>query len=243
MPREARWTKPARRLSGFSGADQGDTGDSAARASDLFNAKGRFGTAAVGELKAPVTILRPCDVYGTHSLHPREYWFVRRILARWPIIPLAFRSESRFHTSAVENIAALTRLCVEKPGKRIFNIADPKILSVAKIGAAIAHHMNLKGRFQLIDNDEYPPKIGATPWSDPAPFRLNTNAALAFCYQPVTGYERAIGAMCKWLVELSPKDWRAAFPVLASYVNDQFDYAAEDVFLQRMCAAKEPSHD
>jgi nucleoside-diphosphate-sugar epimerase len=187
----------------------------------------------------PVTILRPCAVYGVHSLHPREYWFVKRMLDQRPVVPLAFRGESQFHTSAAENIAALALLCLERQGTGIFNIADPEALTLAQIGAAVARHMNFKGSFHLIDNDEYPPKIGATPWSVPAPFTLDMSAALAFGYRPVTGYVDAVGAVCKWLVELSPMDWRAAFPGLAAYTNDQFDYAAEDVFFKNQSAAKD----
>jgi nucleoside-diphosphate-sugar epimerase len=184
--------------------------------------------------KAPVTILRPCAIYGAHSLHPREYWFAKRMLDQRPVIPLSFRGESRFHTSAVENIAALTRLCMEKPGTRVFNIADSQSLTVAEIGAAIARHLDFRGRFHLIDNDDYPPAVGATPWSVPAPFTLDMSAALAFGYQPVTAYEEAVGGVCRWLATLTPQDWRTAFPVLASYSNEQFDYAAEDVFFQNL---------
>jgi nucleoside-diphosphate-sugar epimerase len=188
--------------------------------------------------KAPVTILRPCAVYGTHSLHPREYWFVKRMLDQRPMIPLAFRGESRFHATSVDNIAALARLCMEKPGTRVFNIADPQALTVAEIGAAIAGWAGFKGRFHLIDNDDYPTTVGATPWSVPAPFTLDMSAALAFGYQPVASYESAVGAVCNWLIEAAPQDWRAAFPILASYPNSQFDYAAEDVFFHNFSAAK-----
>ncbi len=184
--------------------------------------------------KAPVTILRPCAIYGAHSLHPREYWFVKRMLDQRPVIPLAFRGESRFHTIAVENIAALTRLCMERPGTRVFNIADPEALTLAQIGAAIARHLDFKGRFHLIDNDDYPPTVGATPWSVPKPFTLDMSAALAFGYRPVTRYDDAVVSICDWLAALAPHDWRAAFPVLASYSNEPFDYAAEDVFFQNL---------
>ena len=182
--------------------------------------------------RAPVTILRPCAIYGPYSMHPREYWFVKRMIDQRPVIPLAFRGESRFHTSAVENIAAVALLCLEKPGTRVFNIADPEALTLAEIGVAIARHMDFKGGFHLIDNDEYPPTAGSTPWSVPAPFTLDMTAAQAFGYKPVAAYREAVGEMCKWLVKLSPVDWRSAFPVLASYPNEQFDYAAEDVFLR-----------
>jgi nucleoside-diphosphate-sugar epimerase len=189
---------------------------------------------------APVTILRPCAIYGPHSQHPREYWFVKRMIDQRPVIPLALRGESRFHTSSVENIAALALLCLEKAGTRVFNIADPEALTLAQIGAVIARCLDFKGKLHLIDNDKYPVTLGATPWSVPAPFTLNMSAAMAFGYQPVTGYAEGVGAMCKWLVELSPKDWRAAFPGLAAYPNDQFDYAAEDVFFKSQFAAKDP---
>jgi nucleoside-diphosphate-sugar epimerase len=154
------------------------------------------------------------------------------------VIPLAFRGESRFHTSAVENIAALTLLCIGRPGTRVFNIADPQALSVAQTGAAIGRHLDFKSRFHLIDNDAYPLSVGATPWSMPAPFTLDMGAALAFGYQPVTTYQNAVGAMSEWLVETSPRDWREAFPILASCSNDQFDYSAEDVFFQSHSDAK-----
>jgi nucleoside-diphosphate-sugar epimerase len=191
------------------------------------------------ESKAPVTILRPCAVYGTHSLHPREYWFVKRMLDQRPMIPLAFRGESRFHTTSVDNIAALARLCMEKPGTRVLNIADPQALTVTEIGTAIARCAGFKGRFHLIDNDEYPPSIGATPWSVPAPFTLDMSAALALGYQPVASYESAVGAVCRWLAEAAPQNWRAAFPILASYPNDQFDYSAEDVLFHNFSAGKD----
>lgn len=35
----------------------------------------------------------------------------------------------------------------------------------------------------------------------------------------------------EWLADLNPADWRAAFPQLAAYPWDLFDYDAEDRFL------------
>jgi nucleoside-diphosphate-sugar epimerase len=192
----------------------------------------------VNKAKSPVTILRPCAIYGKHSLHPREYWFVKRMADKRLVIPLAFRGESRFHTSTVENIAQLAMLCVGRLGTRIFNIADPEALTLRQIGAVIARHVDFKGRFHLIDNDD-PPSVGATPWSTPSPFTLDMSAALAFGYVPVRTYAEGGGAMCNWLAELYPKDWRAAFPGLAAHSGDLFDYAAEDVFLKAHSTAKE----
>jgi hypothetical protein len=41
-----------------------------------------------------------------------------------PVMPLAHRGASRFHTSSVANIAALAHVAVEKPGHRVLSTAD-----------------------------------------------------------------------------------------------------------------------
>jgi len=42
----------------------------------------------------PVTIVRPCAIHGPYSSHPREWWFVKRMLDRREVIPLAYRCQS-----------------------------------------------------------------------------------------------------------------------------------------------------
>lgn len=181
--------------------------------------------------RQPVTVLRPCAIHGPHSVHPREWWFVKRMLDGRRTIPLAFRGESRFHTSATVNIAALVRKALEIPGTRILNAADPSVLTVAEIGAAIAKHLDYRGECLPVNDNSFPPTIGATPWSIPAPFTLDTGAAFALGYRPVSTYEEASRATCDWLVGTAPSNWREAFPVLANYSCEHFDYAAEDTFL------------
>ncbi len=180
--------------------------------------------------RVPVTILRPCAIHGPHSAHPREWWFVKRMLDGRTSIPLAYRGESRLHTSAVENIAALIGTALERTGTRILNAADPRAPTVLEIGAAIARHMDYRGTFVPIDvgDDERDSTVGRSPWSIPAPFTLNTDAAIALGYSPVTSYEGSIGRTCDWLVQEDGSDWRARFPVLASYPGELFDYSAED---------------
>jgi len=63
------------------------------------------------EAAAPVTILRPCAIHGLGSRHPREWWFVKRILDHRPAILLAYRGTSRFHTSSVVNICRVDACC------------------------------------------------------------------------------------------------------------------------------------
>ena len=83
------------------------------------------------EAATPVTVLRPGPIHGPGS-HIREWWFVKRILDGRKVIPLAYRGTSRFHTTSVANIAALTRVVIEAPANRVLNIADPSAPSVAE---------------------------------------------------------------------------------------------------------------
>jgi nucleoside-diphosphate-sugar epimerase len=183
------------------------------------------------EAAAPVTILRPCAIHGLGSRHPREWWFVKRILDRRRAIPLAYRGTSRFHTSSVANIAALTRVAVETPGLRVLNIADPSAPSVADIAAFIAQHLDYGGRIVEVGEQSYPPSVGRTPWSVPRPFVVDCRAALDLGYSPATTYADAVKSVCDWLVATAGNgDWKERFPTLARYPRDLFDYASEDEF-------------
>jgi nucleoside-diphosphate-sugar epimerase len=183
------------------------------------------------ESAAPVTILRPCAIHGPGSRHPREWWFVKRILDHRRAIPLAYRGTSRFHTSSVANISALTRVAVETPGYRVLNVADPSAPSVADIATFIAQHLGYDGRIVEVGEWGYPPSVGRTPWSGPRPFVVDCRAALDLGYSPATTYAVAVKHVCDWLVATaSDGDWKNRFPGLASYPTDLFDYAAEDQF-------------
>lgn len=180
----------------------------------------------------PVTVLRPAAIHGPGSIHPREWWFVKRILDGRQAMPLAYEGRSRFHTSSVLNIAELVRVALDRSSTRILNIADPAALSVAEIGSAIARHMSYPGKFVPVANDTFPAKIGRTPWSVPRPFVLDNSAALALGYVPVTTYPKAVGAICDDLANVGTGEgWQARFPILARYPYDLFDYSAEDIAL------------
>jgi nucleoside-diphosphate-sugar epimerase len=183
--------------------------------------------------RIPVTVLRPGAIAGPGSIHPREWWFVKRMLDGRAVIPLAFDGHSRFHTSSVANIARLMRVVLDRPASRILNIADPQALSVGEIGAVIGRHMGYTGRLLPVPGAQYPARIGQTPWSVPRPFVLDTGAALAIGYRPATGYAQAVGAICHELRagHGSGQDWRLRFPILAGYSYDHFDYCAEDAWL------------
>jgi len=183
--------------------------------------------------KRPATILRPCAIYGPHSSHPRELWFVKRMVDGRERIPLAYGGRSVFHTSSVANVAALIRLALEKPGTRVLNAADPVALNVRALGAAIAEHLGYDGVLHPIESGAaFPPRIGRTPWSTPAPFTLDLSGAAALGHRPVAGYETASRGICDWLRADRDAACRMNFPVLAAYGYNLFDYAAEDAFFE-----------
>jgi nucleoside-diphosphate-sugar epimerase len=182
--------------------------------------------------RCPVTVLRPCAIHGSGSQHPREWWFVKRMLDGRPRIPLAHGGRSLFHTSSVANLAELVHVALAEPGTRILNAADPEAPSVAEIGALIAARLGHACEFMPVHDGGPSPGVGTTPWSLPHPFVVDLTAARRLGYVPVTTYGGAVGATCAWLVETARDgDWRDRFPDLALYPWDLFDYAAEDRFL------------
>ncbi|MDR2674987.1 MAG: hypothetical protein LBC18_09000 [Opitutaceae bacterium] len=180
-----------------------------------------------------VIVIRPGAVYGPYSSHPREWWFVKRMMDGRRVIPLAYRGQSRFHTVAAANLAALIATALGKPGSRILNAADPEAPTAAEIGALIARHMDYKGAILPLDagDEKGRAAVGWSPWSVPAPFTLGTAAALALGYTPSTSYADAVGPACDWLRRKNADDWERNFPILANYPVPLFNYAAEDAFL------------
>ena len=111
----------------------------------------------------PVTVFRPAAIHGPGSSHPREWWIVKRVLDRRPVIPLAYRGDSRFHTTAATNIAATVRIVAGLQGRRVLNVADPTALPVDAIAGLVGSHLGFSRRMLLVDDGRYPPLLGRTP--------------------------------------------------------------------------------
>lgn len=185
--------------------------------------------------RMPVTVLRPCAIHGPQSGHPREWWFVKRMLDKRKAIPLAYDGRSLFHTTSVHNIAELVRVAAKNVGTRVLNIGDPDPPSVAEIGRLIADRLGYRGRMVGLREAGYPPSVGATPWSTPRPFLIDSQAAAEIGYRPVTTYADAIAETCYWLLSVAgTAPWQDLFPVLAQYPRDPFDYANEDRTLEEL---------
>ena len=177
-----------------------------------------------------VTILRPCAVYGAHSRHPREWWFVKRMLDGRPIIPLACGGSSRFQTTNADLIGDFVVATAEKDLAGIYNLADATAATVQEIGETIARMLDADIRFDGFEG--YPDHgVGRTPWSVPRPFIIDGTKAKREGGLATVRYEVEAEEAVRWLQSYNPGDWRAAFPQLAAYPWDLFDYAAEDKVL------------
>jgi nucleoside-diphosphate-sugar epimerase len=185
--------------------------------------------------RLPVSVLRPAAVCGPGSRHLREWWFVKRVLDGRTIVPLKYRGRSRFHPSSTANIASLAVHCLDVPGSRILNAADPDCPTVSEIGDYVARAINHEWEIIPLPEEHSTGPIGETPWTHPDPIVLDTSAALATGYRQATTYAGALpGLVTAALVETADRDWRDVYPDLASYAAQMFDYAAEDDFVSRI---------
>jgi nucleoside-diphosphate-sugar epimerase len=132
----------------------------------------------------PVTVLRPSKVHGQGAAPPREWYFVKRVLDRRPMLLLAGRGQGADHPSAAVNIAALVQVVAQRPGQRILNAADPDApngLTISRVVAALTGH----SWGEVLLGDDAPPDLGRHPWDSRPPIVLDTGAARALGYQPV----------------------------------------------------------
>jgi nucleoside-diphosphate-sugar epimerase len=180
--------------------------------------------------RRPLTILRPGAIHGPYSGHPREWFFVKRVLDGRRQAPLAWNGENRFHTSATANIAELIRTVLQEPATRILHAADPEVLTVSAIGAAITRAM--RAQLDLVPF-EGPPQggVGAHPWGAVFPIVLDLRRAEALGYRAVGGYADLVGEACR-SAEAAARAGTAFLP----YLMTMFDYAAEDAWLAQRAA-------
>ncbi|HEX4247027.1 MAG TPA: NAD-dependent epimerase/dehydratase family protein [Pseudonocardia sp.] len=182
---------------------------------------------------SPVTVLRPSKIHGEGARPPREWYFVKRVLDRRPMVLLAGRGAGTDHPSAAVNIAALVQLAAERPGRRILNAADPDApdgLTIARTVAALLGH---RWREVLLDADA-PPGLGRHPWHRLPPVVLSMAAAHALGHRPVGDYAATVADGVRWLVEQSRAGGGGAQlpPGLDDgFFGGRFDYAAEDAYL------------
>jgi nucleoside-diphosphate-sugar epimerase len=191
----------------------------------------------LGQADLPATLLRAGAIHGPWSSWAREWHFVKRALDDRRVIVLAYRGASRFHPISVHNLAELIWLAAERPGRRVLNAGDPTPPTVLEISRSIAGALDHDWAEVLID--EPVGEVGDTFWSTPHSVVLDmTEAEFELGYRPVTTYEQAVPETVEWLVEATKeRPWQEVMPRAAQYMQDSFDYAAEDEFLRGLITA------
>jgi nucleoside-diphosphate-sugar epimerase len=180
----------------------------------------------------PVTVLRPSKIHGAGALRPREWVFVKRVLDRRPAIFLARRGTGVDHPSAAANIAALVELVARKPGRRIFNSADPDAPNALEISRSIASHLDYTWEEVLLE-DGADETLGRHPWDTPHPIVLDMTEAAALGYEPVGDYAITVVEEVEWLVSAARGGEGAAKSPGPDdeFFGPLFDYAAENLYL------------
>jgi nucleoside-diphosphate-sugar epimerase len=173
----------------------------------------------------PATVLRPCAIHGPYGKsHVREWYFVKRAQDERPFVLLAYRGESRFHTTATVNLAELIRLACEQPGTRVLNAGDPAPPTTLEISRTIAE---LTGHVRVEYLLEDAPEAARSPWAVHHPLVVDMAAAeLELGYRPPATYSESVGDTVGWLLEASPP--------LGEYMETFFDYEAEDEHVRRL---------
>ena len=186
----------------------------------------------LGQDDLPATLFRAGAIHGPWSSWAREWHFVKRALDGRRAIVLAYHGESRFHPTSVHNLAELIWLAAERPGKRVLNAGDPDPPTVLEISRSIAASLDRDWAEVLIG--EPVGEVGDTFWSTPHPVVLDMNEAeFELGYRPVTTYGQAVPETVRWLVEVTKeRPWQEVMPRAAEYMQNSFDYAAEDEFLR-----------
>jgi nucleoside-diphosphate-sugar epimerase len=174
----------------------------------------------------PVTVLRPSKVHGAGGSRPREWFFVKRVLDRRPVLVLARRGAGVDHTTAASNIAALIETAARVPGSRILNCADPDTPSALEISRVVAGRVGHLWEEVLLA--DAPGTLGAHPWDAEHPIVLDTSAAAELGYVPAGDYASTVAEEVDWLVATGGEG-----RLDEEFFAPLFDYAAEDSHIAR----------
>jgi nucleoside-diphosphate-sugar epimerase len=174
-------------------------------------------------------IVRPCAIHGAHSRHPREWWFVKRMLDGRRKIPLVDSGANQFQTTSVASIARLVFDLAGSEHRGCYNCADADSPTVKAIGAAIAAKLGTQVEFFGTPSNNM--MVGRTPWSVPKPFTTSNAKAQQAGVGRFECYYDEVNSAAEWLTAIDKADWEKQLPQLAAYPWNLFDYAAEDAVL------------
>jgi nucleoside-diphosphate-sugar epimerase len=187
---------------------------------------------------APVTILRPFAVSGPRNNGPREWWIVKRIRDRRPLVVLAQHGREHFNRTSVGNLAELVRLAADQPGHRILNAADDDQACVLDLVRQVASSLDWVFHEVLLPGWSPMPGIADTPWSGPASLSADmTRAERELAYVPITDVDQTLVETLDWIERDVPTDrWQRQLPgYVQRYAGDlTFSYDLEDHFIREL---------
>jgi hypothetical protein len=105
-------------------------------------------------------------------------------------------------------------------------------MTVAEIAAAIATHLDFRSCLSMTIVIRR--RSALAPGRFQHLFTLDIGATVALGHLLVSTYHEASKATCDRMMRVAPSNWREAFPGLARYSYEHFDYAAEDAFFERL---------
>ncbi|MBF6169955.1 NAD-dependent epimerase/dehydratase family protein [Nocardia blacklockiae] len=181
---------------------------------------------------APVTVLRASKVHGVDARRPREWYFVKRVLDRRPVVLLAGRGLGADHPSAAVNLAALVETVAGRPGRRVLNSADPDVPTGREIAAGVAERLGHRWEEILLD-ESADPALGRHPWDSRPPIVLDTTAATDLGYRPVGDHAATVAETVDRLASAAvagADGWELPSGYQA-LPTGSFDYPAEDAYL------------
>lgn len=179
--------------------------------------------------------LRYPMLYGPRQLLPREWPLIKRALdGRRPLV-LSDGGLTLKSAAFVENAAFAVMCAVDRPevgAGKIYNVTDDRALSLRQIAEVVADELN--HAFEIVS---MPHNLAAPAWPlvmhwssghrvvNTLPLR--TDLGYSDAVPPEEGLRRTV----RWLVD-NPPDERAL-----GLLQDPFDYAAEDLLIERYHAA------
>jgi nucleoside-diphosphate-sugar epimerase len=191
----------------------------------------------VFEAQPDATHFRYPWVYGPRQPAPREWSIVRRILDGRPHIILADGGLSLSHFGYVENVAHALLLAVDQPEKargQIYNCGDQEVLTLRQvvdlIAGALEHDWEVISMPWEIATPARP--LVAQPWTTHRVVSLGKLEA-ELGYRDVVPPREALARTARWLVSNRP----APGGIEEMVLEDPFDYAAEDLLIDRYRAA------
>ena len=191
----------------------------------------------VFDAQPDATHLRYPWVYGPRQPAPREWSIVRRVLDGRQRIVLADGGLSLSHFGYVDNLAHAVLLAVDQPKQaagQVYNCGDQEVLSLHQVVETIAASMDHS--FEIVS---MPWEIAAParplvgqPWTT---HRIVSTAKIEqeLGYRDAVPPREALARTAAWLRDHPPEPGGPEEMVM----EDPFDYAAEDVLIDRYQAA------